>query len=143
MSLDLRLADCILTVDNALSTPDATRLEAEYGPSLRWQPATIGHGRLDRTSRNCEVIDLGTAQANASAVELDLWAESVLRAAVQHAYVAYRSEFPRAVIGRDYGYKLLRYGCQGFYDEHVDEGGATGRTLSCSIILNDEFAGGE
>jgi predicted 2-oxoglutarate/Fe(II)-dependent dioxygenase YbiX len=37
----------------------------------------------------------------------------------------------------------LRYGPGGFYEDHVDEAGETGRILSCSILLNDDFAGGE
>jgi hypothetical protein len=143
MTANRRLSDCVLAVHNALPAQLTSSILASYGSSTRWRPATVGPGVLDRSSRHCDVIDLSRPSEGSGAGESDPWAEGVLRAAVQQVYVKYRGAFPKAVVGRDYGYKLLRYGTGGFYEEHVDEAGETGRILSCSVILNDDFAGGE
>jgi hypothetical protein len=142
MSTDRLLSHCVMAVANVLPDDIIARLLRTYQPSERWQPARIARGVLNRNERCCEVIDL-VSSPPPEFREPDGWAVEVLRAAVQLAYVHYREAFPKAVVGQDYGYKLLRYQRNGFYEEHIDEAGSTGRTLSCSIILNDDFAGGE
>jgi hypothetical protein len=142
MSPDRLLSECVMTVPNALPDDTIDRLVSMYKPSERWKPAKIGMGILNRSERCCDVIDL-ISSSESEFNEADGWAEEVLRTAVQHAYVRYREAFPKAVVGQDSGYKLLRYERNGFYRQHIDEGGSTGRILSCSIILNDDFSGGE
>jgi hypothetical protein len=142
MATDRLLSQCVLAVPNVLPDDTADRLLRTYQPSDRWKPARIGRGVFNRRERCCDVIDL-VSPPPPEVREPDGWAEEVLRAAVQLAYVRYREAFPKAVVGQDYGYKLLRYGRNGFYEEHIDEAGSTGRVLSCSILLNDDFTGGE
>ena len=55
----------------------------------------------------------------------------------------YSKEFPNVLINEDTGYGLLKYKTGGFYVEHVDHAPEFVRTVSCSIILNDDFEGGE
>ena len=128
------LSECVMSVPNVLADDTIDRLVTMCKSSERWEPGRIATGVLNRSERCCDVIDLN---------EGDRWAEEVLRTAVQQAYVRYREAFPKAVVGQDFGYKLLRYQRNGFYRQHVDEAGSTGRILSCSIILNDDFSGGE
>jgi predicted 2-oxoglutarate/Fe(II)-dependent dioxygenase YbiX len=142
MSIDRLLSDCVVAVPNVLPDDTIDRLLRTYQPSERWKPARIAMGVLNRNERCCDVIDI-VSSPQAEFKEPDGWTEEVLRAAVQMAYVRYREAFPKAVVGQDYGYKLLRYERNGFYEEHIDEAGSTGRILSCPIILNDDFTGGE
>ena len=46
-------------------------------------------------------------------------------------------------IQSDSGYSLLRYKENQFIGEHIDASGRSPRELSCSIILNDNYVGGE
>jgi hypothetical protein len=142
MSRDRLLSECVMTVPNALPDDTIDQLVSMYKSSERWKPAKIGLGNLNRTERCCDVIDL-ISSSESEFNEADRWAEEVLRTAVHQAYVCYRKAFPKAVVGQDSGYKLLRYERNGFYRQHIDEAGSTGRILSCSIILNDDFSGGE
>ena len=48
-----------------------------------------------------------------------------------------------SAIDGDSGYQLLRYNTGEFYKEHTDSGADMRRTLSCSIILNDGYEGGD
>jgi len=142
MSPDRLLSECVMNVPNSLPDDAVDRLVGMCQTSGRWKPARIGTGVLNRTERCCDVIDLDSS-AESDFNEADAWVEEVLRTAVQQAYVRYREAFPKAVVGQDSGYKLLRYERNGFYKKHIDEAGSTGRILSCSIILNDDFSGGE
>lgn len=40
-------------------------------------------------------------------------------------------------------YLLLKYGNEGKFDDHVDDGGKFPRTVSVSAYINDEYSGGE
>lgn len=141
-SPDRLLSECVMTVPDVLSSEVIDRLLTVYKRSERWEPARIAMGTLNRAERCCDVIDLNSS-SESEYNEADGWAEGVLKTAVHQAYVSYRAAFPKAVVGQDYGYKLLRYERNGFYRQHIDEAGSTGRILSCSVILNDDFSGGE
>ena len=51
--------------------------------------------------------------------------------------------YPELTITQDSGYNLLRYTKGQFYIQHVDNCKEYPRELSCSIILNDDYEGGE
>jgi predicted 2-oxoglutarate/Fe(II)-dependent dioxygenase YbiX len=55
----------------------------------------------------------------------------------------YLTEFPQAAIDRDTGYALLKYEVGTYFKEHVDHSPRNTRTISCSMILNDDFEGGD
>ena len=46
-------------------------------------------------------------------------------------------------IKEDTGYMLLRYKTGDYVKKHVDTSSEQHRTLSCSLILNDDYDGGE
>ena len=46
-------------------------------------------------------------------------------------------------IKEDTGYMLLRYKIGDYVKKHVDTSSEQHRTLSCSLILNDDYDGGE
>ena len=46
-------------------------------------------------------------------------------------------------ITEDTGYMLLRYKPDDYVKKHVDTSSEQHRTLSCSLILNDDYDGGE
>ena len=46
-------------------------------------------------------------------------------------------------IKEDTGYMLLRYKTGDYVKKHVDTSSDQHRTLSCSLILNDDYEGGE
>ena len=46
-------------------------------------------------------------------------------------------------ITEDTGYMLVRYKTGDYVKKHVDTSSDQHRTLSCSLILNDDYVGGE
>ena len=55
----------------------------------------------------------------------------------------YHQEFEHFEIDVDTGYQLLRYKEGQFYTQHTDSFISQQRSLSCSLILNDDYEGGE
>ena len=55
----------------------------------------------------------------------------------------YQEEFKHYSINVDTGYQLLRYKEGQFYTQHTDSFITQQRSLSCSLILNDDYEGGE
>ena len=55
----------------------------------------------------------------------------------------YHEIFDHFSIDVDTGYSLLRYREGQFYCQHVDSFAAQQRSLSCSLILNEDYEGGE
>jgi len=46
-------------------------------------------------------------------------------------------------ITKDTGYELLRYETGQFFTQHTDSSEKYNRCISCSLILNDDYEGGE
>lgn len=55
----------------------------------------------------------------------------------------YMAKFPFVHPDRVLDISILKYNQTGFYDWHVDAAPTIPRTLSCILLLNDNYAGGE
>jgi len=55
----------------------------------------------------------------------------------------YAEELPALTLNKDTGYEILKYEVGGFYVQHIDQAPNIPRIVSCSILLNDNFEGGE
>ena len=55
----------------------------------------------------------------------------------------YHENFKHFTINVDTGYQLLRYKEGQFYVQHVDSFLEQQRSISCSLVLNDDYEGGE
>lgn len=62
---------------------------------------------------------------------------------VSKALQYYTDDFENLNIQSDTGYDLLQYNEGQFYEEHIDSFKQQNRTLSCSLMLNDDYEGGE
>lgn len=101
--------------------------------SEHWSLAKVGSGGTRTDYRNCSDLNL------ASYPELD----SAIYRVVGRAMGYYRSNHPHVDVTQDTGYNVLRYETGSFYKEHVDSFKESLRSVSCSMILNNEFEGGE
>ena len=90
-------------------------------------------GGLERKIRNCYLLDL----LDDKDIDGRLFKEQSIN------INKYAEEFPNVSVEQDTGYGLLKYEEGGFYTEHVDHAPKLARTVSCSIILNDDYEGGD
>ena len=113
----------------------------EYSNSNEWKLAETGGG-LQTDIRNVDEIGISddlTIGDSALRRELD----NRLFKSVESVSIKYQEEFKHYSINVDTGYNLLRYKEGQFYTQHTDSFVTQQRSLSCSLILNDDYEGGE
>ena len=113
----------------------------EYSNSNEWKLAETGGG-LQTDIRNVDEIGISddvTIGDSALRRELD----DRLFKSVESVSIKYQEEFKHYSINVDTGYNLLRYKEGQFYTQHTDSFVTQQRSLSCSLILNDDYEGGE
>ena len=113
----------------------------EYSNCDKWEPAVTGGG-LDQKIRNVDEISMSSDYTiGNSSIRREL--DNQLFECVSKISKKYQEEFEHFVINVDTGYQLLRYKTGQFYTQHVDSFLEQQRSLSCSLILNDDYEGGE
>jgi predicted 2-oxoglutarate/Fe(II)-dependent dioxygenase YbiX len=127
-----QLKDYILVVPNIVPEALCDLVISEYENQEGWQDAAVGALKLNKSIRNCKII-----QIFSSKIDQDIFK------CASKAINSYLEAFPDCVINQDSGYELLKYTEGGFYSQHTDASSNYNRSISCSFALNDEFEGGE
>lgn len=110
----------------------------EFGDDLRWGKSILSSG-FDPKVRNCSSINISTSKVSKKKKKIDNDICNYMHKIVKEEVQIY----PELTITQDSGYNLLRYTKGQFYIQHVDNCKEYPRELSCSIILNDDYEGGE
>ena len=126
------ILDFIKVYPGAVSNELCDEIVNKYKDSDKFELASIEGGNNNKV-RNCYRYDI-TEDKDIDAKIFDEQNSNIKR---------YLKSFPSAHIKEDTGYDLLKYETDGFYIEHVDHSANNIRTVSCSIILNDDYEGGE
>lgn len=128
------ILDFIKVYKDAVSSELCDDIVNKYKDSDKFTLATIVDKKnVDTKARNCYALDLTEDKE----IDSRIFKEQATN------INKYADSFPKVFINEDTGYNLLKYEEGGFYVEHVDHSPETVRTVSCSIILNDDYEGGE
>lgn len=133
------LKDYIVVVKNVLPIELCNEIIAEYKNSDKWEIAQIMNEKKD--IRKCEILGLSLNENKTNQKKIDI--DKFVFNSVGIAIASYGNKFNFLNVSQDTGYDLLRYETGGYYQEHVDGSIENIRTLSCSIILNEDYEGGE
>lgn len=134
----------VKVIEGVLSDADCDAILAEYTPSDEWESATIGDDNsVDGKVRSNDLIAVSLPEVIGVNQAARQQIDEALFGAVSKALGAYAEAFPFVSCTQDCGYQLLRYQPGQFYRQHVDAYKAGNRVLSCSVLLNDDFDGGE
>jgi len=104
--------------------------------------AAVSNGNVDLDKRNCEVIGVSHSAVIDKNPQYRKYLDENLHVCAIKVMGFYGSKHKVACV-MDTGYDLLRYKEGGFFKTHIDEGPKYNRTVSCSLILNDDYEGGE
>jgi len=118
----------------------------EFSESQEWVDTAVGPshlGLVDKSVRSASVIGLSHQHVIDKNREVRSQLDTGLFNAVGNAIQQYANTYPYAGISKDSGYELLRYQTGQFYVQHVDSTINHNRSVSCSLILNDGYEGGE
>ena len=141
----MKLEDFIHVEKNAISDEFCKQIIEEYDDSDDWKPGTINDYEINEY-RKCEVVYLSqdeTLERNLNTrKKID---ERLFNIITDHLkkYLEKYDSVGYVQIKEDTGYMLLRYKTGDYVKKHVDTSSEQHRTLSCSLILNDDYDGGE
>ncbi len=134
--------DYIYLKENGISNELCDDVLNEYASTDEWKVATVASNAV-RDLRNCDNIAISQDEVKTNDIRIDL--DDRIYESVWDCVVEYLKIHTTSIcnITRDSGYELTRYKKDGYYGPHVDASGRRPRELSCSMILNDEYEGGQ
>ena len=109
--------------------------------SPHWQLSQIEGQVQNSDIRNCSILPI--SHMAREGIELYQTIDQYLFPIASDALKAYSNEHSAVSISKDTGYALLRYEAGQFYTQHTDSFTEEQRTLTCSLMLNDDYEGGE
>ena len=122
--------------ENVVSDELCDKIIKEYCNDSNWEK-TVTLSGLDINTRNCSYINIISENKKRKKIDNKIFNS------VDKIVSKLKELYPDLTIDQDTGYVLLRYNEGEFYKEHTDSHRTVPRDISCSIILNDDYEGGE
>ena len=141
----MKLENYIHVENDAIPTEFCDEIIREYENSDDWVPGTVNDYNIAQ-SRKCEAVYLSTDPVIEKNQEVRKNIDDRLFRIVNDSLEKYMKKYNALGyinVEGDIGYILLKYKTDDYVREHVDTYAGEHRTLSCSIILNDDYEGGE
>lgn len=132
----------IMTFDNIIPDEICDSIIEEYKDSFDFRDALLFGGKVDKTIRNCNSLLISDKELIAQNLEVRQKIDEELYKSLSLATEKYCETYRNCSIRKDDGFILLRYKTGEFYVQHTDDG-VDNRTLTCIMILNDEYEGGK
>ena len=134
----------ILVVKGAFTPALCDAILKEYVDSGDWVDTVIGKdSSIDKTIRNCSTIGMSFSDIIAKNESVRSMLDKYMHVSVGEIIRKYTEKFPACLVDQDTGYELLRYTEGQFYTEHTDSFKERPRAVTASIVLNEDFEGGE
>lgn len=140
------LSKYIILIKDALSPELCKKIILEYKDSNEWRHSTVGsESTLAPDIRGAHIISISAEEALQKNSDIRKLLDQEIHQGLTEAIQMYKMQLvdPEIGITIDTGYDLLRYSDSAGYTQHIDNFTTFPRTVSCSILLNDEFNGGE
>jgi predicted 2-oxoglutarate/Fe(II)-dependent dioxygenase YbiX len=138
------LEDYIVVIKNAVTSNLCDAIIMEYADCDDWASAIIGaHESIDKTIRNCSTIGMSFQNVIEKNKNVRAALDKYMHVSVGEILRKYNKNFLNCRITEDTGYKILRYTEGQFYTQHTDSFKEHPRSVTASIILNDNYEGGE
>lgn len=137
-----QLKPYIKVCKNVLSKNICTQIIKEYLEDDNW--FKVPEIPTGPTTRSFQFLRLGDSKVVEQKPDIRKQIDNELYVTYGEIYKQYFKKHNEAKIENDTGYVLMRYKKDDFFSEHVDrfEPGVQ-RLLACTILLNDDFKGGD
>jgi predicted 2-oxoglutarate/Fe(II)-dependent dioxygenase YbiX len=139
-----KIKDYIMLCKNVITHDDCDFIVNEYKDSTEWTRGKI----LDQTEqdenggRNVFNIEISIKETITKNQTNRMKIDAILFNSVSKILREYSKKF-YVEFTRDSGYDLLKYDTGQYYKEHIDFHSSVPRTLSCSLLINDGYTGGD
>ena len=141
----MNLEHLIHVENNVISDDFCKQIIEEYDEPDDWKPGTINDYEVNEY-RKCEVVYLSQDETLERNLKTRKKIDQKLYKIINDLLEKYLKKYDSlgyVQIKEDTGYMLLRYKTGDYVKKHVDTSSDQHRTLSCSLILNDDYQGGE
>jgi len=115
----------------------------QYKNDSFWCHSKIGNDVIDSSVRNCKILSISSEETISKNHFIRKSIDDKVFEIVSDVINQVCKKFPTVTISKDTGYDLLKYETGGFYTQHTDSFTDSPRAISCSLILNDDYEGGE
>ena len=133
----------IRVYNNVLTHEECNLILDEYVESKEWCNAMVGGGVKKDNIRRCQIAHISLKEVISNNEKIRKEIDTLVFNKVGSVAARYIQEFPYCNISTDSGYDLLRYNEGGFYTIHTDSCKDGPRTVAMSLVLNDNYDGGE
>ena len=142
----MEIEDYIHVKENGISSDLCHDILKEYVPTYEWKSGTVGEDNVYEEIRKCDSIFISNDDVIELNTDIRKDLDERIFESVSKCIEEYLNKFANIIpcnISSDSGYSLLRYKSGNYIGQHIDASGRSPRELSCSLILNDEYEGGE
>lgn len=130
--------------DNVIPNELCDDIIEQYKNDSSWEYSRIGkNGLIDTKIRNCQLLPLSSSDVISKNYFIRKQIDDHLFAIASNVISNVCEKISTVSISKDSGYDLLKYETGGFYNQHTDSFTEEQRAISCSLILNDDYEGGE
>ena len=137
------LEDFIVVLDNIVPPELCDEILLEYKDSNDWAKTAVGQGEYNPEIRSCETISLSVDRVINKNFDVRKKIDDDLFKCANNCLKQYFERFPNLTAETDTGYELLRYQKGQKYIQHTDSFIQQQRSITCSMLLNDDYEGGE
>jgi len=138
-----KLKDYILVLEDIILDKLCNDILNEYKNSNEWQYASVRGNNINKEVRNCTEINVSSEETINKNLKIRKRIDDSIFDCTKEVIKKYNQKFKNCYVSKDSGYNLLKYEKGGFYKQHVDSFTEIPRAISCSLILNNNFKGGE
>jgi len=136
-----KLEDYIMILPDIFDKNLCNQIVNEYKNSNEWVKSLVAGG-IDNYRSSSEIF-LSKFDINDPRYEFKKFLDQEIHSNVHELVSIYMQKFPLCVVSEDSGYTLLKYEYNQFYKQHTDSYLEKPRGISCSIVLNEDYDGGE
>lgn len=140
------LEDYIVVIKDAVCKDLCDKIVSTYKDSDDWELPNAGYPNIktypSNDARNCSII-YTSHRNNLHKAFVRQEIDNELFIVAANCITKYKEIFPNCNTSEDSGYDLLKYHTGGYCLSHIDSFSKITRTVSCSMLLNDDYEGGE
>jgi hypothetical protein len=135
-----KLTDYIVVIREAIPKEVCANIIDEYKVEDEGWGSTSVYAKNLEGVRVCDALSISSEQNlnNSTRVDIDAYIFEVVGRGMKE----YMNLSSAIYLSSDEGYQILRYRENQYYKEHIDDFN-NNRVVTCSIVLNDSYEGGE
>lgn len=138
-----KLEDFIEIFEDIVPEDLCNEIISQYGNDSSLELPKVTGNEVNAEIRNCKILSISTPETISKNHSIRKPIDDKVFEIVSDVINRIREKFPTLNIAKDSGYELLRYDTGCFYIQHTDSFTDIPRAISCSLILNDDYEGGE